>query len=269
MELSFIKKNWKNNLNFDVDAGIEAWNSVAEDYVYDGSVTLEKNTFLKFMQSRIKLAEDMSVLDIGCGAGAYSLALAAKVHKVVGVDFSPKMIETAKKSANLVGIKNADFLVRDWHLCDGSEFFKKYDIVFAHTTPAIADFTTFMKMINSSGKYCFLCKPARRTDDVFDKLRVLLNMENLNGDESISYAFDTIWGLGYEPEIKYEKTVWHSEKTLNEAEEWYLGRLKNAYPVSKAQEDEIKKYLNKICKDGKIEETTHTTLVTLFWEVSK
>ena len=47
------------------------------------------------MQSKAKLNKDINVLDVGCGGGAYSIALASKVKNVVGVDFSPKMIELA------------------------------------------------------------------------------------------------------------------------------------------------------------------------------
>ena len=47
------------------------------------------------MQSKVKLNNDINVLDVGCGGGAYSIALASKVKNVVGVDFSPKMIELA------------------------------------------------------------------------------------------------------------------------------------------------------------------------------
>lgn len=254
-------------MNIDPSASICAWDSVAEDYVYDGSVTLEKNTFLQFLQSKIELSPNMTVLDVGCGAGAYSLALAHKVGKVVGIDFSPKMVEAAKRSALQEGIKNAEFFERDWHTCDGSEFLGQFDIVFAHTTPAIADYETFVKMIGASRKYCVLCKPARRTDEVLDQLRALLNMKNMSHDDSIAYTFDTVWLHGYNPEISYEETVWKSKKSLADAEIWYLGRLQGASNLTTVQKDTVRQHLAQISRNGQVEEITHTTLVNMFWEV--
>ena len=268
MELSYIRKHWINQMNVDSAASISAWDSVAEDYVYDGSVSLEKNSFLQFMQSKIELTADMQVLDVGCGAGAYSLALAPKVKKAVGTDFSPKMIKAAKRSATQLGIANAEFIERDWHNCDGEEFKRQYDVVFAHTTPAVVDYDSFMKMMEASKKYCFFCKPARRTDEVLDKLRSLVGMDYLQHDESVAYTFDTIWAYGFNPELNYEETVWKSGKSLDEAQVWYLGRRKGTGHLTPAQEEEICRYLESISENGQVTETTKTTLVNMFWEVT-
>lgn len=267
MVLSYIQEHWINQMNIDSAASISAWDSVAEDYVYDGSVSLEKNSFLQFMQSKIELSANMQVLDVGCGAGAYSLALAPKVKKAVGVDFSPKMIEAANRSSAQLGIANAVFFERDWHNCDGAEFKGQYDVVFAHTTPAVVDYDSFMKMMDASKKYCFFCKPARRTDEVLDQLRFLLGMNQLKHDESIAYTFDTIWAHGFNPELSYEKTVWKSSKSLDEAKVWYLGRLKGTGHLTSAQEEMVCRHLVSISENGRVLEITHTTLVNIFWEV--
>ena len=267
MDLTHIKDEWKNQMNADSAASICAWDSVAGNYVYDGSLNFENNSFLKFMQSKIKLSSEMTVLDVGCGAGAYSLALSSKVKKVVGVDFSPKMIEAAKCSAAKEGIENAEFFERDWHNCDGSEFSGQFDLVFARTTPAIADYESFVKMMKASRKYCFFCKPARRTDKVFDQLRALLGMENTAHDDSVAYAFDTVWMSGFNPEVSYEETVWKSRKTIEDAKIWYLGRLQGSSKLTNVQKDAVCQYLAQISKEGMVEEETRTTLVNMFWEI--
>ena len=44
-----------------------------------------------------ELCKDMQVLDVGCGAGAYSCRIAERTGSVTGVDFSPRMIRRRRK----------------------------------------------------------------------------------------------------------------------------------------------------------------------------
>jgi ubiquinone/menaquinone biosynthesis C-methylase UbiE len=43
--------------------------------------------------------EGLDALDIGCGTGFLSLELAARGHRVTGIDFAPAMLELAKRKA--------------------------------------------------------------------------------------------------------------------------------------------------------------------------
>ena len=64
------------------------------------------------------------VLDIGCGSGTKALYLIQKGLRVVGVDFSEKMIELAKKK-----VPDGEFLALD--LKDLNQVEKNFDCVFA------------------------------------------------------------------------------------------------------------------------------------------
>ncbi|MDO5016450.1 MAG: class I SAM-dependent methyltransferase [Eubacteriales bacterium] len=267
MDLEYIRNKWTNGMQADMAASISTWDSVAENFVYDDRVNLDEDSFLLLLQDKVNLTEDMTVLDVGCGAGAYSIALAHKVGKVVGVDYSPKMIEAAKRTAAQMGIDNVEFLVRDWYDLSDLSFEGQFDLVFAHNTPAIVDYGSFVKMIRSSRRYGLLCKPARRTDEVFDELRKMAGLNAQHFDTSVAYAFDTLWGHGLNPEIFYQDAVWQPSKSLEEAEKWYLGRLKGSIAISEKTENQIKEYLRAVSKDGQVEETIQSTLVNLFWEV--
>lgn len=268
MDLSYIREKWLNRAGGSVADSISAWDSVAEEYAYDGKIAIEDDAFLKFMTRAVTLEEDMEVLDIGCGAGAYTVAVAPYVKRAVGVDFSPKMIAVAKRSAEASGISNVLFLERDWAACPTEEFRGGYDVVFAHTTPAVSDYATLVKMIGASRRYCFFCKPARRTDEVFDVVREIAGLAGSGHDDSVAYTFDVVWGLGFDPEVSYQKAVWKNSRELPEAEAWYLGRLKGSGTVSEAAATEICRYLERISRDGIVTETIHTTLVNMFWEVN-
>jgi len=53
-----------------------------------------------------------NILDIGCGTGSHAIALSKRGFNVTGIDFSPRMIEKAKKNAAAQKSK-ARFVVQD------------------------------------------------------------------------------------------------------------------------------------------------------------
>jgi len=54
-----------------------------------------------------------SVIDFGCGTGALAFSLSEKCEKIVGVDFSPKMIKHACKNKEKKNCSNVDFIEAD------------------------------------------------------------------------------------------------------------------------------------------------------------
>ena len=54
-----------------------------------------------------------SVLDLCCGAGTITLALARKASRAVGVEIVPEAVDNARHNARLNGIDNADFRCQD------------------------------------------------------------------------------------------------------------------------------------------------------------
>jgi ubiquinone/menaquinone biosynthesis C-methylase UbiE len=69
--------------------------------------------------------EGKTVIDIGCGPGHYSVALAAKgAARVLGVDFAPGMIDIAKKRAEGAGVADrCTFTLGDFLEVTGDETF--------------------------------------------------------------------------------------------------------------------------------------------------
>lgn len=63
---------------------------------YDKMVTIGLFDYEKFLINKF-ITRDHNVLDIGCGAGRVTLALQKMNYNVMGIDYSIKMIEIAKK----------------------------------------------------------------------------------------------------------------------------------------------------------------------------
>lgn len=268
MKLSQIKRSWTHPVH-DHHANVAAWDMMAERYTDNTPLpTWDGHPFLRQLKDEVQLTKDMSVLDIGCGNGAYSIVIAEKVGKVVGIDLSPKMLAHAETSAKKAGISNTTFLLADFNDVILED---KFDLVFAHMTPAVADAVAFEKMLSCAAKYCYLVKPVHRTDSVLGELR------NISGspprpdsfEKGMLYAFSWLWQIGKLPTLGYHPEIWETGKSLEEAKSWYLNRLKTYSPIDEVTEAEVIEYLGKIAVEGKVYETVHTTIATMGWRMDE
>lgn len=268
MELSQIRKQWARPVN-SKPANAAAWDSMAA--CFSGSMTLpdwDGNPFLRQLRDEVPLTRETTVLDIGCGTGAYALALAEKVRRVVGIDVSPKMLEHAQKHARMRGIENVSFRCADF---SDAAIGEKYDLVFAHMTPAVSDAAAFEKMLACSAGSCYLVKPVHRTDSVYDRLKEIAG--GPGGPESFDrgmlYAFTMLWQTGRLPTLRYRPETWEMAKTMEEARGWYLNRLKAYGTLDGAAEKRAADYLNGIAdENGIVHETVHTVIATMGWNMN-
>ena len=265
MEMELLKEKWTLKKK-DTASERDAWDSVAADYLHTARHSFSSDSFLRFVEEKAHPDSTMKVLDVGCGAGAYSMAFAERCESVDGVDLSEEMIRLAGGYASSHGITNARFSVCDWHSCGADEYRGRYDLVFAHNTPAIGDFGSFMKLVSSSRKYCFMSRPARRTDSVFDRVREIAGIP-ADGADTIPLIFEILWEIGASPEFRYDRTVWTDERSVGDAAVWYLGRLRGQYEIDDPTERKIRGFLSDIASDGKVREVTETTVVSIFWTV--
>jgi len=77
-----------------------------DGYTNDKLFPAEELIFQKYFK------HSTSILDIGCGAGRTSIALALKDYSVTAMDLVPEMIESAKQQAGVQKVK-IDFSVMD------------------------------------------------------------------------------------------------------------------------------------------------------------
>ncbi len=271
MDIEEIRKNWVNKADKDMDASIKMWDSASNYYKEKPMPKWESNDFLKDLNATIELTKEMTVLDIGCGAGVYALALAEKVNRVVGYDLSPKMIQYARERAQKNGTNNVEFIAGDWNELDvkKAKYEGNFDLVFAHMTPGINSAETFEKMLACAKKHCFLVKSARRKDLIMDQVIHLAGIDNKaeTTDENITYAFQMLWELGYCPRFTCRQEEWLIEKPIEEAYIWYINRVKSFKNISAEEETKLKDYLSTVAVEGKIQDKTSTTVVTIYWQM--
>ncbi|MGH7275479.1 MAG: class I SAM-dependent methyltransferase [Candidatus Rokuibacteriota bacterium] len=73
---------------------------------------------------------DLTVLDVGTGAGRLALALAPDCRAVVGVEREARLVEEARKNAGAAGLRNVRFVVGDVEVEEYAPF--KPDMVVAY-----------------------------------------------------------------------------------------------------------------------------------------
>lgn len=270
MEKGEILTQWKSRRK-NKQADVALWNSMAEGFGRDELPQFSADSFLQLLQERGMFDSRSEVLDVGCGTGSYALALAGRCNQVTGVDFSPEMIRIAGEKAAEHSVSNVVFRCGDWAELEleslGSE--GRFDLVFAHMTPAVQSADTFLKLSGASRGWCAVSKPTHRTDPVSDAVRELVGITGPRetGDQDICYAFSLLWQDGLLPELRYERQHWHMRKTPQEAAGLYVNRMKTERDLSDEEEQRILRYLKSIEQNGMVCEDVDTIVTTIFWHV--
>lgn len=265
MKIEEIRKMWVTE-DRDVQNEMQIWDSQSEDptyhHIYDD--------FLKLLESEHMLDKSYDILDIGCGVGVYSIALADKVNTATGLDISSKMREHGQKILEESGITNVFIETADWSTIDLEKqgMKERYDLVFAHNTPAVCDASTFEKLIDSSRLYCAICSPTRMIEPVMQKVQEIAGIGD-NGSSCENYfgfMLDMLFQKGYQPKLHYEKQTWPMNQSYEDACSFYLGRAAMAKQLSESETKSIKDYLRSIIKDDMITDQINATVATLYWE---
>jgi ubiquinone/menaquinone biosynthesis C-methylase UbiE len=91
----------------------ETFNTVAAGY--DGRALRFFPESAMHLAAGLDLGGDENVLDVATGTGHAALALATRLPRgrVTAVDFSPAMLEQARRKAASTNVRNVDFLVAD------------------------------------------------------------------------------------------------------------------------------------------------------------
>ena len=270
MEIEEIRTKWKSSGREDHEAAASFWDSAAAGYAGKELPSWQTNPLLRLLADKVSFPLAGKVLDVGCGAGNYALALAPQVTAAVGVDLSPAMLAAAEKKAKEHKIRNAEFICADWSLLDSEAlgWQQAFAVVFAHMTPAIDGAAALEKLMACSQKHCFLTKAAKRQDSVLDPLKLRLGLPAGSAfDEHIGEAFELVWRLGGCPEFFYRHDNWAVEHSLEEACIWYGAKLKTQKKIGRGEAQILREYLEEIAVDGRVREETRTMIVTMYWQV--
>ncbi|MBE2268109.1 MAG: methyltransferase domain-containing protein [Anaerolinea sp.] len=83
--------------------------------------TLVLDRWLWLAQRLRKTSTSIKLLDVGCGSGGFTIGLAKRGYKALGIDYSEKVIQKASKRAPIINAPAIDFRVVDVRLLDNEQ----------------------------------------------------------------------------------------------------------------------------------------------------
>jgi len=152
------------------------WNPA--DYAANSSV---QESWARELIAKLKLRGDEQILDVGCGDGKVTAALARAVPKggVTGVDASPEMIRFAQSSFSAKKYSNLEF-----QLMDASKLSlpRKFDVVFSNAVLHwVSDHPGFLRgaaaALVPGGRLMTSCGGQGNAQEVFLAIRSILRLK--------------------------------------------------------------------------------------------
>lgn len=232
----------------------------------------------EFLQKEGVLNSSYSVIDIGCGRGAFIMEIAPFVRCVKGIDFSTHMCRLGEKYTREKALNNVTFEVCDFTTCSLRELTKngKYDLVCSSITPAIRSYESFEKMISLSSSYCFNVSFVYKENQLYlDILKDVFGKTMENGYDGHWHSFYAMFNMlflkGYYPITGYfdehkNTDVDISDANLDKVVENVLSLIYTRPQNAKAR---IKDYLNAKYGNAKIVKTSDMRRFgAILWSVS-
>lgn len=244
------------------------WDSESSRWGEMAEVNVNNNAFLQLLDQLGSLKAQARVLDVGCGAGRFTVAIARHCREALGVDLSEAMIRQAQKRAQHAGLINARFMCAAWQDIDLEELGPgTFDTVFAHMTDAINSRETAHKMTLASKNLCVLQMWQIRRNaalhaafaaagylDALDHRLPLLEVE----------AFLKESGLQYEKVLKTQTRPF--KKTVDDALSFCLMRIPQTILSDKCIA-KMRQALEPFARTGVIELDAEEDVLTLIWRV--
>lgn len=168
-----------------------AWN--AADYAQNSTAQM---AWAQELLGKLNLQPDESVLDIGCGDGKITLAIAEYVPQgqVVGIDSSASMISLAQQNLARSNCRNVQFSLMD---ATALTFEKQFDVVFSNaalhwTQKHLAVLAGIKKSLKPSGRLLLQMGGqgnARDIISILEQMMALVSWRKYFQDFAFPYGF--------------------------------------------------------------------------------
>lgn len=134
----------------------EAWDARVQDM---NRCVRESNTYVDDFVSRMRINDCATLLDVGCGSGTIGLAVAQRLERVYGLDYSQSMLEGLAENATKLGVSNVEPIRRAWE--DDWSDVPVCDVVVASRSTIVMDMApALVKLEAKARRRIYLTSPA-------------------------------------------------------------------------------------------------------------
>lgn len=188
------------------DRRADFWN---KERVHNRKGDQRVDSVIAYLEKRELLKAEYDVADIGCGPGRFAAAFARRVHSVVGLDISEKMIRYGREYIEKEGLRNVQLRTCDFDAVDViQEGYKKaFDLVFCSMTPAVHNMESLQKAMEMSRAYCCSITHIYSRNHLRDRIirEVFQKEPPVRWSGKWFYSlFNVLFLMGYCPETSYE-----------------------------------------------------------------
>ncbi len=190
------------------------WDKASATYNKDKKEVADRRLFRAMAMLREKglVFEGMRVLDIGCGTGLMTLALAEAGAQVIALDFSSGMLDRLRQEIPASLASRIELIQEDWMTVDieARGWDAAFDLVVAFMSPGVATPQAFEKMMACATKGCAVRGWAARQQHaiLLDLWEKIMDRPLEDKPQSILYKINYLFSLGLFPDICFDLVEW-------------------------------------------------------------
>jgi SAM-dependent methyltransferase len=240
----------------------QRWDQMASWYKFWS----EHDEYPTKLLQRIQMDRDWSVLDIGCGIGAISIAAAIRTDRVTSLDISENMLAILRADAERRHLGNIRYLHQSWEDVRIGPDIKAHDVVIA--SRAIARTRNLMESLQkinlAARKYAYVTAWGGETGDFTREFLTAIGREYINSPDDI-FVYNILHRMGIRPNIEQlECRNLILYKNHDQAFQSYQVLLHITQEETDAAHKFLKEHLKRR-KDGKYETPEVRTWWSLIW----
>lgn len=197
------------------------------------------NQYVKQFLSRMDLHNVSTVLDVGCGGGAISLAVAPYCKQVYGLDYSQGMLSVLQQRAENLGINNVQPINKAWE--DNWDDVPQCDVCVSSRSSMVEDLDLAIDKLNAKAKKAVYMTMIVEKDFIARDILQYIGRDSV-GFPNYMYALNLLHQKGYYAAVDFITAECHlvepkkiDEQAFIQSVQWSIGTL-NAQEIEKLKE---------------------------------
>jgi len=248
------------------------WDQMAEGYDdLEASPFYRKmvETVISEMEAAGALAPEVTLLDLACGTGSYTVRFAPKVKEVWALDVSSGMLKVLQKKVKEQGLQNVKTILADWRSYTPT---RKFETVFVSLTPILNDLNELDRILEITERFLVLVQWAglRENELYREILKQFFDRVPRKRGPGAVVLFNYLFSLGYPADIRFFSGIWERVRPLEKELKRLLFRLQGeGLSVDAGKEKEIRAFLSEKARDSQIVSRTRVRIALVLADLKK